>query len=161
MKLFTTATALVYLGADFEYKTRIYYRGSISPNGELNGDIIIKGSGGPDISGRAHNDNVIAVPTLWAESIKKHGIKVVTGDIVADDSIFDREFICDDWPKDQLSKWYCAPVSGLSFNDNCINIKIKPNERPGTPAYVQTDPRKSYVTIINNCKNTTSKTRHY
>ena len=41
MKLFTTATALVYLGADFEYETEIYYSGDISEDGKLDGDIII------------------------------------------------------------------------------------------------------------------------
>jgi serine-type D-Ala-D-Ala carboxypeptidase/endopeptidase (penicillin-binding protein 4) len=122
MKLFTTATALVYLGADFEFKTEIFYRGDISAEGKLDGDIVIRGSGDPNISGRFFDGNVTAVPAFWADRIKKHGIQVISGDIIVDDSIFDREFVHRNWPKDQLSKWYCAPVSGLSFNDNCVDI---------------------------------------
>ena len=95
------------------------------PDGKLDGDIIIKGSGDPNISGRFFDGNVTAVPAYWADKIKKHGIQVVNGDIIADDSIFDREFVHSNWPKDQLSKWYCAPVSGLSFNDNCVDIIIE------------------------------------
>lgn len=160
MKLFTTATALIYLGPDYEYKTKIYYRGNISSSGELNGDILIKGSGDPNISGRFYDDKVTAIPTLWADKIKEQNIKIITGDIIADDSIFDREFIHESWPKDQLSEWYCAPVSGLSFNDNCINIIIKANKKPGTLAYVRTEPNTSYVKIINTCKITPLKSKH-
>ncbi len=159
MKLLTTATALVYLGAGFEYKTEILYRGKVSGDGELNGDIIIKGSGDPNISGRFFDGNVTAVPTYWADSIREHGIRVINGDIIADDSIFDREFVHSNWPKDQLTKWYCAPVSGLSFNDNCVDIKVKPNIKPGGLMSVQIKPETSYVTIINKCKTTTLKSK--
>jgi D-alanyl-D-alanine carboxypeptidase/D-alanyl-D-alanine-endopeptidase (penicillin-binding protein 4) len=160
MKLFTTATALVYLGADFEYETEIYYSGDISEDGKLDGDIIIKGSGDPNISGRFYDDNVTAVPAHWADKIREHGIQVVNGDIIADDYIFDREFVHSSWPKDQLSKWYCAPVSGLSFNDNCVDIMVRPNINPGSLASVKIEPDTSYVSIINRCRTTTSKSKH-
>ncbi len=161
MKLFTTATALVYLGPNFEYKTNIHYRGNISSHGKLNGDIIIKGSGDPNISGRFYKGEITAVPILWANTIKNRGIKIITGDIIADDSIFDRKFICDSWPKDQHSEWYCAPVSGISFNDNCIDIIVKPGKKPGDPARVQIEPKTSYVKIINTCKTTTLESKHF
>ncbi|MGR3293208.1 MAG: D-alanyl-D-alanine carboxypeptidase/D-alanyl-D-alanine endopeptidase [Candidatus Scalindua sp.] len=161
MKLFTTATALVYLGADFEYETEIYYSGDISTDGILNGDIIIKGSGDPNISGRFFDGNVTAVPAYWADKIMEHGIQVVNGDIIADDSIFDREFVHSNWPKDQLSNWYCAPVSGLSFNDNCVDIMVRPNSNPGGLTFVEIEPDTSYVKIINRCKTTASKSKHF
>lgn len=160
MKLFTTAAALVYLGADFEYKTGILYSGSISSDGKLKGDIIIRGSGDPNISGRFFEDEITAVPAYWADAIKKQGIKVVMGDIIADDSIFDREFVHGNWPKDQLSEWYCAPVSGLSFNDNCVDIILKPDNKLGGLVSIQISPETSYVEIINKCKTTTLKSKH-
>jgi D-alanyl-D-alanine carboxypeptidase/D-alanyl-D-alanine-endopeptidase (penicillin-binding protein 4) len=158
MKLFTTAAALYYLGPNFKYKTKVYYSGKIS-KGKLKGDIIIKGCGDPNISGRFYEDEITAIPTSWADSIEKKGIKVITGDIIADDTIFDREFVHDNWPKDQLSEWYCAPISGLSFNDNCVDIEIKPNKKPGAPAYVRIEPKTSYVKIINECKTTSLKSK--
>ena len=161
MKLFTTATALVYLGAGFEYKTEILYRGDISADGKLDGDIIIKGSGDPNISGRFFDGNVTAVPAYWAGEIKEHGIQVINGDIIADDSIFDREFVHSRWPKDQLTKWYCAPVSGLSFNDNCVDVTVRPNSKPGGLISVQIKPETSYVEIINKCKTTSLKSKQY
>ncbi len=159
MKLFTTATALIYLGAGFEYKTEIFYRGDISADGELDGDIIIKGSGDPNISGRFFEGDVTAVPAYWANKIKEHGIQVINGDIIADDTIFDREFVHSNWPVDQLTKWYCAPVSGLSFNDNCVDVIVKPNSNPGGLISVQVKPETSFVKIINKCKTTTLKSK--
>lgn len=160
MKLLTTATALVYLGPDFEFKSKIFCRGDISPNGKLDGDIIIKGSGSPNISGRFYEGNITAVPTLWANAIKKLGVKIITGDIIADDRVFDRKFICDDWPKNQLSGWYCAQAGGLSLNDNCIDILVKPNKKAGAPVNIQLEPNTSYVKIVNTCKTTTNKSKH-
>ncbi len=161
MKLFTTATALVYLGAGFEYKTEILYNGVISPDGKLDGDIIIKGSGDPNISGRFFDGKATTIPAFWADSIKRHGVRVVTGDIIADDTIFDKEFVHGNWPKDQLSEWYCAPVSGLSFNDNCIDIILKPASNPGGLTLIETEPSTSYVKISNKCKSTTLKSKHF
>jgi serine-type D-Ala-D-Ala carboxypeptidase/endopeptidase (penicillin-binding protein 4) len=159
MKLFTTAAALYYLGPNFRYKTKVCYRGKIS-KGKLDGDIIIQGCGDPNISGRFYEGEITAIPTFWADSIEKKGIGVITGDIIADDSIFDKEFIRDNWPKDQLSEWYCAPISGLSFNDNCVDIEIKPNEKTGAPAYVQIEPKTSYVKVVNECKTTSLESKH-
>ena len=158
VKLFTTAAALEYLGPDFEYITKINYHGDIS-EGKLDGDIIIKGSGDPNISGRFYCGNITAVPALWADAVKEMGIKTIVGDIIADDSIFDREFICDSWPEDQLSEWYCAPISGLSFNDNCIDIIIKPSRKPGAYAQIHKEPETSYVTLNNNCKTSSNKSK--
>lgn len=161
MKLFTTAAALAYLGADYKYKTEILYRGTLSSDGKLNGDIFIKGSGDPNISGRFFDGNVNVVPAYWADAIKKHGIEVVMGDVVADDSIFDREFIHDSWPKDQLSEWYCAPISGLSFNDNCIDIVVEPDDKPDGATSIHIEPETSYVKINNECRTTLLKSKHF
>ena len=153
-KLFTTAAALVYLGPKYEYKTVIYRNGKISPDGVLEGDIIIKGSGDPNISGRFNDGCVTAIPESWASKIKSAGINVVSGDIIADDRIFDREYTPPTWPGNQLSKWYCAEVGGVSFNDNCIDFKIAPGKKVGKLVKVSLEPNTAYVKISNNCKTT-------
>ena len=45
-----------------------------------------------------------------------------------------------DWPKDQLTRWYEAPVAGLSFNDNCVLVKVNAGPRSGAAAQVETLP---------------------
>jgi len=80
MKLFTTAVALVKLGPDFKYKTNVYTDGEIK-NGVLNGNLFVRGSGDPTISGRFNNGDVIKTFKDWADSLKNLGIKEINGDI--------------------------------------------------------------------------------
>ncbi len=160
MKLLTTSTALDYLGPDFEYKTIVVAQGKITTSGELHGDIIIKGSGDPNISGRFYHGNILAVPESWAQAIKDRGIRVIRGDIVADDTIFDRIYVNPHWPANQLSAWYCAPSCGLSFNDNCVDITLVPGKNPGGVVTLLIDPDTSYFTIFNSCVYTASKKEH-
>lgn len=157
MKLLTTSAALEYLGPDFEYKTSVKTDGFITLSGELKGNVIIKGSGDPNISGRFYDGNILAVPESWANAVKTMGIRKVTGDIIADDSIFDRLDTNPQWPENQSSEWYCAPTCGLSFNDNCIDITIVPNKLPGKIVSLLVEPNTAYVTLFNNCIYTANK----
>ncbi|MGR3177728.1 MAG: D-alanyl-D-alanine carboxypeptidase/D-alanyl-D-alanine endopeptidase [Candidatus Anammoxibacter sp.] len=160
MKLVTTAAALIYLGKDFKYKTCVYSTGDLLPNGILSGNIILKGSGDPNISGRFYNGKITTIPEMWVDAVVGIGIKTVEGDIVADDTVFDREFFNPTWPKDQHSRWYCAQISGLSFNDNCIDITIVPGAKEGKLVKVIINPKTNYVKIINTCKTTKNKSNH-
>ncbi|TVM00553.1 MAG: D-alanyl-D-alanine carboxypeptidase/D-alanyl-D-alanine-endopeptidase [Candidatus Brocadia sp. WS118] len=160
MKLLTTAAALEYLGPDFEYKTTVGARGIIAASGELHGDIVIKGSGDPNISGRFYHGNILAIPESWAHAVKSKGIRVITGDIIADDTIFDRIYTHPNWPENQLSEWYCAPSCGLSFNDNCVDITLIPNKKPRGVVELLFEPRTSYFTIYNTCVYTSDKREH-
>lgn len=153
-KLFTTAAALVYLGPKYEYRTVIYRNGKVTTDGILEGDIIIKGSGDPNLSGRFYDGRVTAVPESWASKVKGAGINVISGNIIADDRVFDREYTPPTWPGNQLSKWYCAEVGGLSFNDNCIDLKIAPGKKVGELVKVSLVPNTAYVKINNKCKTT-------
>ncbi|MBM4055879.1 MAG: D-alanyl-D-alanine carboxypeptidase/D-alanyl-D-alanine-endopeptidase [Planctomycetes bacterium] len=160
MKLFTTATALEYLGPNFTYITSVEADGKITDNGILEGNLIIRGSGDPNLSGRFYNGNILAVPNSWLNAIKDSGINKITGDIIADDSIFDRIYINDTWPKNQLHEWYCAPTSGLSFNDNCIDITFVPQNKVNGKVTLLLEPNTSLITIHNECIYTSVNKQH-
>lgn len=160
MKLLTTSAALEYLGPDFEYKTSVETDGYLTSSGELKGNIIIKGSGDPNISGRFYDGNILAVPESWTHAVKTMGIRRVTGDIIADDSIFDRTHLNPHWPENQSSKWYCAPICGLSFNDNCVDIALTPGNTPGKVVSLLVEPNTAYVTFFNTCIYTANKKEH-
>ncbi|MDR4510029.1 MAG: D-alanyl-D-alanine carboxypeptidase/D-alanyl-D-alanine-endopeptidase [Candidatus Brocadiaceae bacterium] len=160
MKLLTTAAALEYLGPDFLYKTSVEINGEKTVNGVLEGNIIIRGSGDPNLSGRFHNGNILAVPESWLKVIQDMDIRAVTGEIIADDRVFDRVYVNPNWPKNQLSRWYCAPSSGLSFNDNCVDITILSGKQPDKTVNVFIEPKTSYFTIHNNCVYTLHKKEH-
>jgi len=123
-KIITSIAALEILGPAAPLSTRIYARGRIR-NGRLIGDIIIRGGGDPNISGRFHDGDPLALPRRWARHVKASGIISVSGDVIADDTVFDREFLNPHWPQEQYLKWYQAEVSGLAFNDNCADVRVR------------------------------------
>src|SRR5690606_31678832 len=52
-----------------------------------------------------------------------------------------------------LLDWYCAPVGGLNFNDNCIDLIIRPSRDGMTqPAEVTLIPGTSWITLDNKAK---------
>lgn len=149
MKLFTTATALDRLGSNYQFRTEVYYRGNVGPNGKLIGDIIVRGGGDPNISGRFNGGKVTAILEGWTEAILQAGIKEIEGDIVADASFFDEQWVHPCWPKDQLLHWYCAPISALSLNDNCVDITLQ--SRRGR-VKMELEPTGSYLKVFNSCR---------
>ncbi len=148
LKLLTTGTALVKLGTDFTYTTCLYRKGSIS-NGTLQGDLIIRGSGDPTITGRFHDGNMLAVFQDWADSLKAHGIRRIEGRIVGDDNAFADEIMGEGWAWDYQSDWYAAQISALSFNDNCVDILFTPGKAVGDTVRFRLEPPTHYVRVIN------------
>jgi len=149
MKLFTTAAALVLLEPDFTYKTGIYYHGKIE-NGILKGDLYIRGSGDPTISGRFTDENMNKKFSDVAKKIKEAGIKVIEGNIIGDDNYFDDVLYGYGWSWDDFPYWYAAQLSALSFNDNCIDFTITPADSITKPAIVAWRPKTGYINFENN-----------
>jgi D-alanyl-D-alanine carboxypeptidase/D-alanyl-D-alanine-endopeptidase (penicillin-binding protein 4) len=158
LKLFPTAATLCLLGPEFKYTTTLYYAGVITDS-ILRGNLIVRGDGDPNISGRFYEGRTTAILEDWADKIKASGIRQIAGDIVLDDTAFDRVYCAPTWPQNQLNYWYCAPVSALSFNDNCIDITVYPDKGNQRVEY-QIDPLTSYVKIVNQCRLVSKKTKH-
>jgi len=141
MKLATTAAALTLLGADFQHETAVYARGTLGADGTLKGDLVVVGAGDPSISRRFQLDDSKPLLADWADEIKKK-VKVIEGDIVADDRAFERLGFHPDWNPNEAQDWYAAEVSALSLNDNCLDIEVTPEGgavravmRPETSAF--------------------------
>ncbi len=150
MKLFTTAVALIKLGPGFRYATHVYARGPVQ-NGVLNGDLIVRGSGDPTISGKFH-DRPTAVFEEWADQLKRKGIRAIQGDVIGDDTLFDRRDMGRGWAWDDEMISYSARISALSFNDNCFEVAIAPGERAGERAQISVKPQTAYARITNRTK---------
>lgn len=159
-KLFTTAAALDLLGKDWRFVTRVYLTAAPDAAGIVTGDLVVKGSGDPNLSGRAHQGKATAVFETWADALAAAQVKTVTGDLVLDDTIFDREAVNAAWPANQLNEWYCAPAGGLALNDDCVDVTVGPGPKPGAPARVTLEPPTAYVAIDNDCTTTADKDAH-
>jgi D-alanyl-D-alanine carboxypeptidase/D-alanyl-D-alanine-endopeptidase (penicillin-binding protein 4) len=64
----------------------------------------------------------------------------VAGDVVGDGSYFEPLLVHPGWEGYDLNWWYAAPVSGLGFNDNSVDIHYAPGSAPGAPAAVSFTP---------------------
>ncbi|MBX7245918.1 MAG: D-alanyl-D-alanine carboxypeptidase/D-alanyl-D-alanine-endopeptidase [Candidatus Sumerlaeaceae bacterium] len=122
-KLITTAAGLTILGPNFKFVTELLRNGDIQ-NGTLQGDLIVKGGGDPTISGRFEKNkkDVTATMRQFAQKLKAAGITQITGDLIADDRIFDRIVFHPTWYPRERGEWYEAEIWGLSFNDNCVDL---------------------------------------
>lgn len=152
-KLLTTSAALFTLGRDFKYETKLCANGAIK-DGVLNGDLVIVGMGDPSFSPRftKDKDDITGIFKQWADELAKKGVKRIKGDIIGDDDFFDDDYFLDSWYAGERGEWFSAEVSGLAFNDNCVDLFVKGGEKEGDPAEISVKPPTDYVKIINGIK---------
>ncbi|WP_261815883.1 D-alanyl-D-alanine carboxypeptidase/D-alanyl-D-alanine endopeptidase [Vibrio gallicus] len=62
--------------------------------------------------------------------------KIINGDLLLDDSIFDGYTRGVGWPWDVLGVCYAAPVSAISIEGNCVQASITTNANGSTRVYV-------------------------
>lgn len=142
MKLITTAASLYFLGKDFQFKTRLYLRGTIKGE-KLYGDIILQGEGNPLFS----LENLVT----FAERIKRLEIREITGNILIVDDYFTDERLPVGWSWHYLDAKYAPEISALSLNKNVVTVRIRPTN-PGELAYVYISPTTNYVKLLNSMK---------
>ena len=140
MKIIVTAAALKYLGPDYEYKTKV---------GLCGDTLVVIGSGDP-LLGDERTDLKYGRENDWifkdiAERLKRKHVQTIN-DIVVDTTVFDDERVHPSWPRDELNRWYACEVSGLNFNDNCIDVTAK---NTGRRVAISIKPQTNFVEIVN------------
>jgi len=150
-KLLSSAAALHYLGPNYKFKTTFWRRGDIYER-NLNGSLLVVGGGDPNISGRFYDDDSFAVFDKWAEGLRQAGVVRVSGDLILNASGFDGIYRHPDWPADRDSRWYQAPVSALSYNDNCVVVSVGRGGMPGAPASIAIDPNLDVVQALSRAR---------
>ncbi len=146
MKLVTTGAALDRLGGDFSYVTRY---------GMLGDDLVIIGSGDalsgdPEVAKKNATDIYDSFARVL-QALKDAGINEIKGDLLIDNYVFDDIRFHESWPIEQANRWYEAQISGLNFNDNCVDIIFKPAKSGGKAIY-ELIPDTGYLQITNNCR---------
>ncbi len=140
MKLVTTAAALKYLGPNFEYKTRVVLQDDT---------LVVIGSGDP-LLGDKDTDDKHGRQAGWifekiAQALQAQSVKEIN-DIVVDTSVFDNQKVHPSWNARDYNKWYACEISGLNYNDNCIEM-IATNA--GGRITIEIDPPTQFVGITN------------
>lgn len=152
LKLFVSAAALDRFGPEHAFKTYLKYDGQnlwLIGSGD-------PGPGDPRIAA-ARGEKPTTMFERWAEALRSRGIVSVPGKLYYYDGALDQQWTHPAWSRSFLVDWYAAPVSGLNFNDNCIDVKIRPT-KVGEPVAWEVTPPARRVRIINEI--VTSADRH-
>lgn len=104
--------------------------------------------GDPDIAA-SHGAKTTTLLDHWAEALRAHGIRRISGRLYFYDGVFDDQWVSPTWYRAYLTDWYAAPITGLTFNDNCIDVTAFPT-MTGHPARFEVVPPTNAVRIINN-----------
>ena len=167
-KLLTVGSALMLLGPDHRFHTRVYRTGPVNAQGTLNGDLILVGAGDLNLSGRIQpgdtlgftnedhaydaDPNTAAVPgdpllviRQLAAQVAEHGIRRVNGRVLVDVSLF---------PEGQRELGTGVVMSPIVVNDNLVDVTIGAGSSAGAPTSVSVSPASPYVKFVN--RSTTS-----
>lgn len=166
-KLAVTAAASVLLPPDYRITTSLYGTGPLT-DGVLQGDLVVYGRGDPGFAAHCYGPDTLAAgvcDSMWtrmdalADSLAARGVSEVAGAIVGDGSYFEGTLVHPEWEGYDLNWWYAAPVSGLGFNDNSLNITWKPGPRVGAPAVIRFEPDLDNFGFENRTRTTRAGTR--
>jgi D-alanyl-D-alanine carboxypeptidase/D-alanyl-D-alanine-endopeptidase (penicillin-binding protein 4) len=142
-KLLTTACAIAKLGPGYRYRTTLAWDDS--------GDLHVFGAGDPLIGGPMHNDDPTALFRDAAARLKAEGRTSFPGRLVLHPGIFDDVAYHPAWIEqgENQDAWWCAPVSGLSFNDNCVDLVYEAGPAAGDPVRVTPRPDSGFISLVN------------
>jgi D-alanyl-D-alanine carboxypeptidase/D-alanyl-D-alanine-endopeptidase (penicillin-binding protein 4) len=155
-KLFTAALALMRLGPDYRFQTRVLADRAPDQDGCI-ASLRLVGGGDPNLSGRAipyrqsiapAADPLLAVEDL-ARQVVARGVRCVDGDVVGDDTAYVWEPYPDGWSMDDGVWDYGAAVSALSINDNTLTVTVLPGD---DAARILVTPPLDYYEIDNRAR---------
>ena len=141
-KLLTSAFALARLGKDFAFTTRVYRVGE---------DVAVVGDGDPALgdpilaaeSGKSIYDEL----DRWAAAVKASFADAPVRNLLLCMRRSEPTGRHPDWPGDQHDRWYAAPISELSFHNNCFDVMFTVAGGQATPAVT---PASRLIQIVNN-----------
>lgn len=154
-KLFTTACAIAKLGPGYRFRTTMAWDDS--------GDLHVFGAGDPLIGGRLYADDPTKLFRDAAALLKEAGQAAFSGRLVLHPGIFDNVALHPAWVEqgEDPDKWYCAPVGGLSFNDNCIDLIFEGGAGPGQSVKITPRPDTGYISIDNHAATVPSRPKDF
>ncbi len=128
LKILTAEAALLYLGTDFKFQTRVLTDAKTIDNGVLDGNLYLVHSGDPSLTYYDLTD-------LIAE-LKSRRIQQITGNVYVDNNAYDQVNWGPGWLWDDKKSCYGAPINASIINHNCMSFTVKPGKAPGNAAYV-------------------------
>jgi D-alanyl-D-alanine carboxypeptidase/D-alanyl-D-alanine-endopeptidase (penicillin-binding protein 4) len=144
MKVMTAATALRTLGPGHRFSTYISTEAEQIEGGVLDGDVFVRG----------HGDPTLVTEKVWrmVADLKALGVHKIDGDVLFDDTYFDKDRLIQGWRKklDMVNgPAYFAPLGALSVNFNTVALLVGPGDTKGAPGNVMLETPVDLVLVAN------------
>ena len=139
VKIFTASALLELLSPSLKFSTRFQAKDKIVDS-VLKGDLYLKGGGDP----------TFVSESLWnlVNNLVRTGVKQVQGNLVVDDSLFDKQRRGPRLSVKGSHIGYDSPVGALSFNWNIANLYFRPQKKGALQ--VNVDPSSAYFVSVDN-----------
>ena len=148
-KLYTGALALDELGGDYRIRTPLLATVQPEANGELRGDLVVSGRGDPSWGAREGKPEFWSVFTPFITALQKAGVKHIRGDVVADGTWLRVTPDGASWTVDDMQQDFGAEISGVTFLDNYVEIRVTPGAKAGDPCAFEVLEPHSGLTFVN------------
>ena len=142
-KVITSVTALSSLGADYKFRTTLRTQGSISKDSVLNGNLYLVGGLDPALTEHELRSMVA--------SLKKAGVKRISGTLYADVSAMDSTYWATGWCWDDAPASFQPYISPLMVHQGFVGIEVKPTSKGQAPV-VNIYPSNSYIKLVNKAR---------
>lgn len=150
-KLLTATAALHHLGPDFTFKTKLLTQGKLK-NGTLNGDVLIKFSGDPELTAEDL--------TKLISALKEKHINTLNGHVFIDTSRYDSLYYPPGWLWEDLSYSYAAPLSAAIINKNSFVLHLTPGKSLGSTPTLEANIPSQIISFSNHVKTTARYDKH-
>lgn len=151
VKLITTGAALLELGKDYRFETKLAYSGTIE-DGTLKGDLYIVGGGDPTTA----SSSPCAEPMnnlfgKWKSLLQDAGIKKIEGRIIGDARYFSMQSAeSNGWSYEDIGTYYGAGPRGLNFYENAQHFYVSPAATVGGNTFARTRyPETPWMILVN------------
>ncbi|MEO0661080.1 MAG: D-alanyl-D-alanine carboxypeptidase/D-alanyl-D-alanine-endopeptidase [Planctomycetota bacterium] len=123
LKVVTAAAALLGLGLDAEFETRIEAHGKLE-GGVLDGDLVVRAGADP-LHRREGDGSVLPLLEPAAKAVRAAGIQRVRGRVVLDEGSYGTPGPAPAWP-DESQWWtdYCGLAGGFSANGGVFRATV-------------------------------------
>lgn len=134
-KIATLSASYHYYPRDFKFKSELLLSGHIQDQ-KAKGDLYFKGGGDPSFT--TENLHI-----LISDFVRKTGVNHIEGDIVIDNSLFQKNYFLS-----HKVDSYEAPVSSASFNWNSVAFYVEPTQNKSL-ARVTLSPKNTFIGVVN------------
>ena len=145
MKTITSSTAMLLLGTNYQFTTRVEAQGEIKGN-RLKGNLVIHGSGDPTLGSVYFKDNPDIVREVLA-ALQALGIKKIDGSIIVNHEHIPYPAYNGWWDVGDLAWDYGMGIHALNYRDNRMQFKFTANH--GKIHHPRFEPDVPGIDIIN------------